>query len=125
MSTNTKSTHVSGYFSQPLSQRNRSFLPVVLSRPPCLVKAKASAGHPTGLMFLLNHLQKDVSYVSAGAEGVSYLATSSGPNKGQRQMLLTILPMPCFVALELMVLIFSLLLMCCQNLTTEVKIKIN
>lgn len=51
-------------------------------------------------------------------------ATSSGSNPVQRQMLLTILPSLCSVALELMVVIFALLSMCCQNLTTEVKIKI-
>lgn len=120
MSTNTKSTHGSGYFSQPLSQQKQSLLPVVLSEPPRLVKAKARAGRPTRLMLLL-HL---FSYVSAGAEGVSYSATSSGSNQVQRQMLLTILPSLCFLTLELMVLIFALLSMCCQTLTTGVKIKI-
>lgn len=52
-------------------------------------------------------------------------ATSSGSNPVQRQMLLTILPSLCSVALEVMVVIFALLSMCCQNLTTEVKKKIH
>lgn len=53
------------------------------------------AGKLTGLMLLLNHLQKDVSSRTGGTEGVSYLAPSSGSNQVQ-QMLFTIPSTVCF-----------------------------
>lgn len=118
---------LSRYFNQPPSQPEPSFLPVVWSWPPCLVKEKPEQELPTGLRLLLNHLQKDVSYVSAGAEGVSYSATSSGSNQVQRQMLLTILPTllaSCPFGTN-GINICIIVIMCCQTLATEVNIKIN
>ena len=55
------------------------------------------AGKLPGLMLLLNHLQKDVSSMTRGTDGVSYLApSSSGSNQVQQQTLLTIPSAACF-----------------------------
>lgn len=124
MSTNTKSTHINGNCSQPLSQRKQSFLPVVLPGPSCLLKAKAGAGTSNRAHVAAQPSSERCLLRVCKAEGVSYSATSSGSNQVQRQTTTILSTTPCFVALERMVLLFALLSICCQNLTTEVKIKI-
>lgn len=65
---------------------------IIISSTP----GETRAGKLTGLMLLLHHPQKDVSSSTGGAEGVSYLAPSSGSNQVQQQMLFYIPSPVCF-----------------------------
>lgn len=132
MSKNTKihTCGLSGYFNtQPPSQLEPSFSAcgLIMGRRVWSRRSQ-SRNFQRGLRLLLNHLQKDVSDVSAGAWGcrlLGYLiwvkpsSTTDAFNNPPYRLLA-----PCPFGTD-GINICIIVIMCCQTLATEVDIKIN